>query len=120
MTCGLMAWTISEATALALALLAPSTFCVAVERGAPRPAGPFRCPLGFARGFGGRLARRPSLHASGPLLKPERPDGVHAGVGDRRGRHSPLFAPCPAVEDTGDACQQNVAPVEVRRSFVEM
>src|SRR5208282_2561945 len=92
----------------------------AVESRASRPAVPFGCPLGFARGFGGRLARRPSLHASGPLLKPERPDGVHAGVGDRRGRHSPLFAPCPAVENPGDASQQDIAPVKVRRSFVEM
>src|SRR5208282_1053884 len=58
--------------------------------------------------------------SSGPLLKPERPDGIHAGVGDRRGRHSPSFAPCPAVEDPGDAGQQDVAPVEVRRSFVEV
>src|ERR1035441_2187051 len=36
MACGLMACTISEATALALALLAPSTFCVAVEKGSRR------------------------------------------------------------------------------------
>src|SRR6266404_2720815 len=32
-------------------------------------------------------------------LEPERPDGVHAGVSDGRGWHSPLFAPGTAVEN---------------------
>src|ERR1039458_30479 len=45
MACGLMACTISEATALALALLAPSTFCVAVEMGS-RMISSWSCPVG--------------------------------------------------------------------------
>src|SRR5271167_2556164 len=53
-------------------------------------------------------------------LEPKRPDGVNAGVGDCRGWDSPLSSPCPAVENAGDACQHDITPVEVRRSFVEM
>ncbi len=53
-------------------------------------------------------------------LEPERPDGVYAGVGDGRGGYSPLLAPGPSVENPGDACQHNITPVEVRRTFIEM
>ncbi len=55
-----------------------------------------------------------------PTLKPERPYGVDAGVGDCRSRHAAILAPCAAIEDSGDACHQDVAPVEVGRSFIEM
>src|SRR5260370_35014207 len=69
-----------------------------------------------------RARRNDCLFFSGSsraALEPERPDGVHAGVGDGRGWHSPLLAPGPTVENPGDACQHNIAPVEVRRTFIQ-
>src|ERR1700677_1097502 len=53
-------------------------------------------------------------------LKPQSPYPVDAGVCDGRCSHAPVLAPSPAVENPRNRSQQDVAPIEMRRSFVEV
>src|ERR1700722_1970754 len=52
--------------------------------------------------------------------KPERPDRVNAGMCDRRCRNAPPLPPCPPIKNSGNGCQQNITPVEVSGTLVEM
>ena len=54
------------------------------------------------------------------FLEPQIPQPIHERVRDRRGRHTSLFSPRAPIENPCDRGQQYVAPIEVRRPFVEV
>ena len=55
-----------------------------------------------------------------PLLEPQSPQPIHAGMSNRRRGHAPPLAPGASVENSGNGRQQHVAPVELCRAFVEV
>jgi len=52
--------------------------------------------------------------------EPQRPDGIHAGMGDRRGRHPTVLSPGTPIENSRNRRQNHIAPIEVRRALVEV
>src|SRR5271165_2245058 len=58
--------------------------------------------------------------SSGGWSEPPRPQPIDAGVRDGRRRDTAVLAPGAAVENSRDGGQQNVAPVEVRGTFIEV
>src|ERR1700722_15922399 len=54
------------------------------------------------------------------VLKPPRPNPVHASMRDRRSGNTPPVSPCSSVKNPRNRCQQHIAPVEMRRSLIEM
>lgn len=59
-------------------------------------------------------------HEPAGSSQPDRPDCIDRRVGDGGCYQPALFAPRSPVKDSGQGCQQHIAPVEVRRAFVEV
>jgi hypothetical protein len=53
-------------------------------------------------------------------LEPQSPYPIDAGVGDGRGWYAPPFAPRSSIENPRDGGQQYIAPIEMRRTLVEV
>ncbi len=61
-----------------------------------------------------------SVVEEGKLTQEGAPEGVDGGVGDGGGGDAVVATPGAAVEDSGEAGEQDVAPVEEGGAFVEV
>src|ERR1700685_2531779 len=60
----------------------------------------------------------PEVHYA--FSKPPRPNPIYARVGNGRGGNSPPLPPRAPIKNPGNHGQQYIAPVEMRRTFIEM
>src|ERR1700685_2510013 len=60
----------------------------------------------------------PEVHYA--FSKPPRPNPIYARVGNGRGGNSPPLPPRAPIKNPGNRGQQYIAPVEMRRTFIEM
>jgi hypothetical protein len=54
------------------------------------------------------------------LSQPQRPDGIHSGMGNGRGSYAAILPPGSAIENACNGCQQDIPPVEKRRPLIEV